>query len=170
MGKNDRIILNISSSSERDRSALEKSVALGRLIEGSELMRRLSLLHEIQLHIDTAQNREDIFACLRNEVKWLTEFDVCFMGLLNRSNTHYVINIISSNTDINDINHKHFALDEGDLGWVIRNRTAMIEDLTSQTVAGSNSLDSRLRSVGINSLLVVPMRIEKEVIGALAFG
>jgi signal transduction histidine kinase len=170
MSKSDRLILNMPSSSDRDRATLEKSVALGRLIEGSELMRRLSLLHEIQLHIDTAQNREEIFSILRTEAKWLISFDTCFMGLLNRSATHYVVNIISSYIDISDINHKHFTLDEGDPGWVIRNRTAMIEDLTAQSTAGSNSLDSRLRSVGITSLLIVPMRIEKEVIGALAFG
>ncbi len=170
MNQNERRILNVSSSADRERSALEKSVALGRLIEGSELMRRLSLLHEIQLHIDAAKNRDEIFSILRGETKWLVDHDLCLMGLVNRSATHYVVNIISSAVDLNDINHKHFTLDEGSLGWVIRNRTAMIEDLTSPGEATTNSMGARLRALGITSLLIVPMRIEREVIGALAFG
>ncbi|HUN65663.1 MAG TPA: GAF domain-containing protein [Bacteroidota bacterium] len=148
----------------------EKAASAGRLVEGSDLMRKMSLLHEILLHIDVAQSRDEILSIIRSEIRWLVGHDVGLLGLINRSATHYVINILSSTVDIADTDHKHFLLGEGMPGWVIRNRAAMISDLGTTTAVQSGTLERRLHAMGINSLLVVPMRIETEVIGTMIFG
>ncbi len=149
--------------------AIEKAVTAGRLIEGSEIMRRLARLHEILLHIDTVQTHEEILTIVRSETKWLIEHELCFMALLNRSGTHYVVNILTGGTEAGDLHQKHFGLNEGSPAWVIRNRAAMISDLSPGSELESNTLDGRLQNIGIRSALIVPMRIENEVIGALAF-
>jgi len=156
-------------AASRGAREMIKAVQPGRLVEGSDLVRRMSLLHEVLLHIDAAQTREDIIGVVRAEAKWIVDHDMCLMGLLNRAVTHYSLTVISAGVDVGDLHHKHFGIEEGMPGWVMRNHSAVIEDVESGP-SYSSSIDGRFRAVGIKSLLIVPMRIENEVIGALTFG
>ncbi|MBI1803803.1 MAG: GAF domain-containing protein [Ignavibacteriae bacterium] len=162
-------MINKPDAFTRGGREMLKAVMPGRLVEGSDILRRMSMLHEVLLHIDSAQSRDDIISVVRSEAKWIVEHDMCLMGLLNRSVTHYAITVISSSVDISDLNHKHFGIEEGMPGWVMRNHSAVIEDIESGP-SYSSSIDGRFRALGIKSLLIVPMRIEKQVIGALTFG
>lgn len=130
---------------------------------------RLSRLNEIAQRIESGNNREDILDIFRAEAKHLLQFEICFAGLVNQSRTHYVIHALSPVADAADLHHKHFLLDEGMPGWVIKNHSPMMEDIDSGP-AFSHAIEGKIKEFGIRSLLIVPMRAGNEIIGSLTFG
>ena len=140
-----------------------------RMVEGYGLVRRIGTLTEIGLQIDAAHIKEEILKVLRTETKWLIDFEVCFIGLLNRTRTHYVVNTLSSVADGTELNHAHFGLDEGMPGWVIKNNSPIVEDIESGP-AFSHSVEGKIMEFGVKSLLIVPLRTSSEVIGSMTFG
>ena len=114
------------------------------LVEGFGVLRRMDTLREIALQIDSARSREEILDVVRSEAKWLLEYQVCLVGLLNRAQTHYVINTLSSVADATELDHKHFSIDEGMLGWVVRNHTPVAEDIESGP-SFSEALEGKLQ-------------------------
>jgi signal transduction histidine kinase len=140
-----------------------------RMIEGYGLARRVGTLIEIGLQIDAARTREEILKVLRTDAKWLVDFDVCFVGLLNQTKSHYVINTLSSVADAMELNHKHFGVDEGMPGWVVKNGPTIIDDIESAPMF-SHNIEGKAVEFGIKSLLIVPLRTSGDVLGAVAFG
>lgn len=138
-------------------------------LDNSSAMHRIETLHQIALQIDSAGSIDEILDIIRREAKWLLTFEACFIGLLNRSLTHYVIHTLSPIADASELGGKHFPVDEGTLGWVIRNNTSFIGEIQSNPTA-SPMLEGRLEDLGIKSMLVVPLQKGNDVIGSLAFG
>ena len=139
------------------------------LVRGHRSAPRLNTLREIALQIDEAKSREEILHVARNEAKWLFNYQVCVVGLVNRARTHYVTYTLSSIADALELNHKHFPLDEGMLGWVIKNQSPIVEDIRSGP-SFSEALEGKMQEFGITSLMVVPLHTGDEVIGCLTFG
>lgn len=127
---------------------------------------RVGTLSEIALQIDAARSRDAILQTIRDETKWLIDHDVCFVSLLNKSRTHYVVNTLSPIADSTDLNHKHFALNQGMPGWVIQNQSPIFIDVTAGP-AFTESIEGTLADLGMKSLLIVPLRTGDETIGAL---
>ena len=146
-----------------------KAKVQGRVAEGSGILKKLNILHDVTAQIDNTRKRDEILGILRSEAKWLLKYDVCFASILNRSKTHYVINTLSPIADASDLDHKHFSINEGIPGWVIKNQATFIGDIES-TPYFSQALEGKIQELGIRSLLIVPMRTANEIIGALSFG
>jgi K+-sensing histidine kinase KdpD len=146
-----------------------KAKAQGMVAEGPSAMPRLASLYDVALQIERASTRDEILAIVRSEAKWLLKYDVCLLGLANRTASHYVITTLSSIADAAELNHKHFSMDEGMIGWVVRNQASMIE-ATGSGPSFSHVIEGKLQEFGIASLLIVPMRSGGETIGALLFG
>ena len=153
--------------SENDASV--KAQVQDRSIESSGVLRRMTLLQEIALKIDAASTREDILALLRSEVRWLVEHQVCFLCTLNSLRTHYVVTALSPVADATELSYKHFSIDEGMPGWVVKNQAALIGEIESGPVF-SHEIEGKLSDVGIKSLLIVPLRTASEITGSLVFG
>ncbi len=151
------------------RNDTVKAKVQGRVVEGSGILKKLYTLHDVTAQIDNTRKRDEILDILRSEAKWLLNYDVCFVGILNRSGTHYVINTLSPIADASDLNHKHFSVDEGIPGWVIKNQASFIGDIES-TPHFSHAIEGKIQELGVRSLLIVPMRTGNDVIGALSFG
>jgi K+-sensing histidine kinase KdpD len=141
----------------------------GQLIVKQGGSRRLNILNEISLLIDNSKSREEILKIVRSEVKRLFDYQVCMIGLLNKTRTHYVVHTLSSVADSADLNHKHFSIDEGMLGWVMKNQTPIVEEIESGPVF-SHALEGKIKEFGIKFLLIVPMKTGSEVVGSLTFG
>src|ERR1700690_2147180 len=139
-----------------------------RLVKDSEISRRLRTIHTIVSQIYAAHTREEILNIIRSEAKWLFDYEICLMGTINRTRTHYIINTLSPVADATDLNHKHFSIDEGMLGWSMRNQATIFEDIKSGPVF-SYALEGKFQELGIKSQLIVPMRIGNDTMGALAF-
>ena len=135
-----------------------------RLAQASSFYNRVGTLSEIALQIDAARNREDVLQVLRNETKWLVDHDVCFVGLLNKSRTHYIINTLSPIADSTELDNKHFLVNQGMPGWVIQNQSPIYLDVTAGP-AFTESIEGTLADLGMKSLLVVPLRTGDETIG-----
>lgn len=141
----------------------------GRVAESSGSLKRLAMLEEIALKIDAARTREDILQIVRLEARWLFKYQICFLSLLNKAKTHYVINTLSPVADSTELNFNHFGVDEGMPGWVIMNHASILEKIDSGPVF-TPTVEGKLQDIGIESLLIVPMRTGDETVGALAFG
>lgn len=141
----------------------------GTFIAEGGLLRRIETLQEIVLQLDHTRSREEILDVIRTQAPWLMSFDVLLLGSLNRANTHYVISTLSSVADSIDVNHKHFSIDDGMIGWVMKNHATIVEDLESGP-AFSHMIEGKMREFGIHSLLIVPLRSGQEITGALTFG
>lgn len=139
------------------------------LPEEGTLLRRMKALQEFALGIDHTSSREEILKVIRSEAPRLLPFDICLLCSLNRTMTHYVISTLSSVADAIDLNHKHFTVDEGMLGWVIRNNATIMENLESGP-AFSHMIEGKMQEFGIRSMLIVPMRSGEELTGAFAIG
>lgn len=146
-----------------------KAKVQGRVVKGSGILKRLNNLHDVTAQIDNTRTRDEILNILRSEGKWLLNYEVCYVSLLNHAQTHYVINTLSPIADATDLDHKHFSVQEGIPGWVIKKQASFIGEIDSGP-SFNPAVEGRLRDVGIQSLLVVPLRTANEVIGALAFG
>jgi K+-sensing histidine kinase KdpD len=136
------------------------------LMKANSFYNSVSTLNEIALEIDAAQTRDEILKALRSQTKWILDHDVYILALLNTSRTHYVINTLSPIADSTDLNHKHFAINQGMPGWVIQNQSPIVIDVTEDP-AFTESIEGKLADLGMKSLLIVPLRTGAETIGAL---
>lgn len=148
---------------------LPKEELRNRLLEAQDFSKKINTLNELSLKIDDTDSRESILEVLRAGVRWLIEGEYAFISLLNRNKTHYSINTLSQLADSLDINHKLFAVDVGMPGWAIENQTGIFVDIKSAP-AFSPALEGKLLEVGVNSLLIVPLRTSSGVIGSIGFG
>ena len=140
-----------------------------RLLEAQGFSARVSTLTELALEVDSARTREDILKALRNQSKWLLEYDCAMISLLNRPQSHYIVNSLSALSDSMDISHVHFTIDEGMLGWVIKHQTPIIVDLKSAP-SYHPQLEGKCQQAGIQTLLIVPLRTGSEIVGSLCYG
>jgi K+-sensing histidine kinase KdpD len=138
----------------------------GKLLAAQSFYNRVSTLTDIALQIDAARGRTEILQVLRNEIKWLVEFDVCFVGLLSRSHTSYSITTLSAIADSTELDGKTFQLNQGMPGWAIQNQSPILMDVSAGP-AFTESIEGTLSDLGMKSLLVVPLRTSDETLGAL---
>lgn len=139
------------------------------LVEGLPLRERLSTLHDIALLIDEAEGPEEILRIVRLEAKWLMNLQACFIALLNRAGTRYVVRSLSTVTDAADLDQKQFSIEEGIPGTVMKSRMPFRTGIHPGP-AFAHALEGRLQELGIHSILAVPMRAGSETIGCMAFG
>ncbi|MGA9117321.1 MAG: GAF domain-containing protein [Bacteroidota bacterium] len=139
-----------------------------RLGQAHALYGRIGALAEISLQIDAARGREEILRVLRSEAKWLVDHDVCFLSQVNRTRTHYFVSTLSPIADATDLNRKHFLLHQGMPGWVIQNQSPILMDVSAGP-AFTQSVEGILTDLGMQSLLIVPLRTGEETIGSLTF-
>jgi K+-sensing histidine kinase KdpD len=158
-----------TTAKETSKPGSIKSVIEDRVAQGSGMLRRMAILQEISLLIEQANNRDEILNTVRTQAKRLVQYDICMFGIANKSLTHYVISSLSPIADSTDLNHKHFSIDEGMIGWVIKNQAAIVEE-TQSGPAFSHGIEGKFQEFGIQTLLIVPMKTGNEVIGAMLFG
>ncbi len=156
-------------SKETSQQDSIKTAIQGRIAQGSGLHLRLSTLFDISLLIEQAKDRDEILNVVRMEVKKLIHNDICMIGIANKMSTHYVTTTLSSVADATDLNYKHFSIDEGMIGWVIKNQAAIIEE-TQSGPSFSHLIEGKFQEFGISSLLIVPIKTGQEVVGAMVFG
>jgi transcriptional regulator with GAF, ATPase, and Fis domain len=157
----------VSKESKTTENVKEK--VQGRVVHGSGLLQKLNTIHDVASKFDNTKSREEILKILRSEAKWLLTYDVCFISLLNQTRTHYAFYSLSPIADASDLDHKHFLIDEGIPGWVVKNQASFIGDIESAPKF-SHAIEGRLQELGIRSILVVPLKTGNEVVGTLTFG
>lgn len=154
---------------ELKESSQVKEKVQGRVVSGSGLLHKLNAVHDVASKFDNTKSREEILQVLRSEARWLLTYDVCFVTLLNRAHTHYAFYSLSPIADASELDHKHFLMDEGIPGWVLRNQASFIGEIESAPKF-NHAIEGRLQELGIHSILVVPLKTGDELIGTLIFG
>lgn len=136
--------------------------------EASEA-KRLRILHDIALQVDLANSREDVLRVVRAESKLLVSHEVCCAGLLNLNKSHYQIMTLSPVADASNLNHKLVSIEEGMMGWVMRNHSPIIVEVESGP-SFSPSIEGKLKELGIRSLLILPMQNGHDTVGTIMYG
>jgi len=119
---------------------IELATGSGPVVIVPALHQRLSTLHEISIRLDDAVSFARILEIMRSEARWLIDHQACFMALINRSRTHYVVHSLSSVTDAADLHQKHFFIDEGVAGFVMSARAATRTDTRSAENASPSNI------------------------------
>ncbi len=158
------IVENPQQGSERLELTPEEASA--RVLQAETFYKRVSTLSEIALEIDAAHSRDQVLEVLRNELKWILEHDVCFIALLNKDRSSYVIRTLSPVADAADLNDRLFAVNQGVPGLVIQQQSPVLLDVSTGP-AFSESIEGTLGELGMKSLLVAPLRTGDETIGSL---
>jgi len=135
----------------------------------SGIVQKMNRLQDLAARIDCACSSEEILDIIRNEARLLIEHDLCFSALMNRANTHYVLDPLSQIAEASGLGQRHFSVEEGMPGWVVKNKVSFVGSMES-VPNYSFSLEGKFGELGIKSLLVVPMTTGCEVIGTLVFG
>lgn len=151
-----------------DEFSLSPEEMKSRLLQSDLFSTRVGTLGEIAVLIDAARGKEEILQVLRDEAKWLVEYDVCLAGLVNRTRSHYFVTALSPTADAAEMNRKHFQLNQGMPGWVIQNQSPIALDVNAGP-AFTESMEGSLSRLGMKSLLIVPLRTGNETIGSLTF-
>ncbi len=136
---------------------------------------RVSTLHEIALQIDAARSREEIMRVLRNEIRWIIPHRVCFACILDNFHTEYTVTSLSPADESGLPDGTRHPASAGVAGTVIMNESPLCLDLEE---AGGDPPDepgpdqgsvpeSSLRTSGMRTLLMVPLRTGHETIGTL---
>jgi signal transduction protein with GAF and PtsI domain len=155
--------------SSEDGAVKDQAGDAGTSFPKNKMVKRMNRLGDIAVRIDAGTTRDEILNIVRSESKQLFAYDVCLLGLLSQSKTHYVINTLSPVAEATELNHKIFSLDEGMVGWVIKNHSPILGEIDSGP-AFSHAIEGKLKEFGIHSFLIVPMRNGAEVIGSLVIG
>jgi K+-sensing histidine kinase KdpD len=140
-----------------------------RLMEAQEFSTRVNTLTELSLKVDAARSREEIVRVLKDNLKRLIEGECAFIGLVSHNKSHYVISTLSPLMDAIELDHKHFSVDVGMPGWSIRNKAGIMVDIDSAP-SFHPTLEGKLKDLGIQSMIIVPVHTHEEIIGALVFG
>jgi len=136
------------------------------LARADSFTNRLITLHEISLQIDAADTRQAILDLLRTELKWLVPGDLSMVCLLDRFESRYAVTLLVNPPDQRLRDGSVYTLNEGIAGVVIQTQSPMLVDL-AETPGPPNSPEDLLRSLGMSSVLSVPLQGGNETIGAL---
>ncbi|RCK73989.1 MAG: Two-component sensor histidine kinase [Ignavibacteriae bacterium] len=148
---------------------MEKKEVDKSLFKAYNLAQRLSTLNEITLQIDAAENKLEIYEILRNETHWLLNCEILALAILSQIQTTYQIISLSSISDATGLNESYFTLEEGSPGWVIRNQNP-IKSKISNIPQYSHTLEGKYEDLGIQNLMVIPIKSGQNKVGAFIFG
>jgi K+-sensing histidine kinase KdpD len=155
--------------SKRPLPGRDPGPGLEEFVDELTLAERLSTLYDVTLMIDEGESVREILSLVRAEARWLMGFHACFLTLLNRARTHYVIRSLSTVADAADLDQKHFSIEEGLPGMVMKSRMPFRSGVQAEREF-SPALEGRLEDLGIQSFLAVPMQTGSETIGCMVFG
>ncbi len=137
------------------------------------LSTRFATLLEVALQIDSARNLSEVLALLRRDLKWLIEHDVAFVALLDTARAVSTVTALSPRADGTDLNGLQFPAHETIAGSVMRTQFPIVNDPPADGASGRPDMGradpvlSTLKTLGMQSLLIVPMRTGDETIGAM---
>lgn len=137
-----------------------------RVASNGNIFKKIETLHDIITQIDATKTREDILNVFKSGSRWLFDYDICLVSLLNNAKTHYSVNVISNLNTLDEINHKHFPVEEGMIGWVIQKQAVFIGSMGAIPIDGKK-IENIFKESGIRHIMAVPMKTGSEVIGAL---
>lgn len=128
----------------------------------SELESLIGMLYKLQ-------SQEKIFNLLRDNLPKIIPFDTAFIALLNNNNIEYILYSISSIADATGLHQKYFSVDEGYVGYVLKNGDNLITSIDNKHYF-SHSIEGILKQFGIESVAIIPVGNPDQIKGALYFG
>jgi K+-sensing histidine kinase KdpD len=131
-----------------------------RLLEAQDFSHRVNGLSEFVVHLEEAKSREEIFRVLQTEAKSLLHFDSAFVALLSPNQSQYHITSFGPDTD-----RSGAMRGSVEAGQVHPGRVT----LESKAPLGEGA-EGKWLDVGVKSMLMIPLRTGKDVLGSVSFG
>jgi K+-sensing histidine kinase KdpD len=151
----------------------ERDIPDNALVQADAIVDRVSTLHEIALQIDAATANQEVISVLNHDVRWIMPHEVAFLCVVDRFRSHYAVRLISDPRLDLSLEGTVLPLSEGTPGVVIERQAPLRLELNMPATDGFTGrigeIEIRLREIGMNSYLVVPLRNGDSTMGALAF-
>jgi K+-sensing histidine kinase KdpD len=139
-----------------------------RLRSAQELGNRIGLLGELAVRIDSTRSLPDLLDVLQTDLRRLMAGEWAFLALVATHRKQYDLHALYvGKGDTPPV--FSFSLDAGMIGWCLANKSAVVVNCNSVPVACSD-VEESFKHSGMNTMLVIPVRVDDEVIGVLGFG
>ncbi len=128
----------------------------------------LAMAAEIGAALTTTTSLPDLLGILRRHLKWLLPAAHVSLCLLEDDGMSY--RVLAPSGPAGNVADALYPLDEGLVGWALRQRVALdIPDLQDETRLPPGIGGVALHQ-GQGALLVLPLRVEDQLLGALTIG
>jgi K+-sensing histidine kinase KdpD len=124
---------------------------------------------DIAFSFDTVKTKDEVVSILKSRTSAIFDCRIFFLATMNFRRTYYYVDVIDSDDTVLDVDHKHFALNTGMIGWVIHHESPIIVDIDTAPEVHKD-FEGYLRNNGIQSLMIVPLKAGTEILGALIWG
>lgn len=123
---------------------------------------------DILLQFDAVENKDALFKMLPVIASEYIDFQFLFLAQANDKRSHYHITALSPDAAVLDVDRKHFLIDSGMPGWVMKHKTPIAVDIGSAPNTDPE-LEGSLGEIGVTSLLIAPLQTAHENTGAIIF-
>ncbi len=127
-----------------------------------------SYLQDIILALDSADSRDEILCILPDVASRYINYQFLILAQVNHKRSHYNLSVVTPAKSPLEFNYKHFPINSGMPGWVMKHRTPISVDLRSAPNTDPG-LEGYLENIGVRSLLIAPLQTGNELNGALIF-
>ncbi len=117
----------------------------------------------------SARSRDEVVGVLSGVTGMFPCSRLSAVSLLNNKHTFYNIQVLRPSGVDPEFNSRHFSIATGMPGWVVRNRSSVIVDVSSAPEFHED-LEGKLREAGIRSLMLVPLQAGEDILGTLMWG
>jgi K+-sensing histidine kinase KdpD len=131
--------------------------------------KNLSRLLDTVTELDRAVGKDEIVKTFSALAVESLRFQYLFLARVNFKRTHYTISVVSPEGSAPEIDHKHFDIRSGMPGWVINHRSPITVDIASAPNTDA-AFEDYLQTLGIASLMIVPLQTGDIIDGAAVFG
>ncbi len=133
-----------------------------------QLGSRIELLSDIAVRINATRSMPDLLDVLRSQAKRLLPGEWAFLARIAEQRKQYDLHVLYvPSGDPPPV--LSYGVSEGVVGWSISNRSAVAMNCTSIPVRCSEA-EEEAKQAGMKTMLLVPLKIDGAVVGALGVG
>ena len=134
--------------------------------EAQEYAKELEVIDEVASIVTSSLNIEEVYQRFYSEVKRLVNFHFMSLGLVDEDGQQIIYDYSTFTSPALLKAGERRSLENSGMGWVIANRTTLIEDDIAES--GKFSSDDSLSEAGVRSAIRIPFISKERVIGAFA--
>jgi K+-sensing histidine kinase KdpD len=124
---------------------------------------------DIVSSLDSVRTKEEVLSLLRSRTPDIFGTRIFLLATINFRRSFYSLDVLNHEIGEFDFNRKHFSLNTGMIGWIIRHESPIVIDIDAAPEV-HNDFEGYLRNKGIRTLMIVPLKAGTETLGALLWG
>jgi K+-sensing histidine kinase KdpD len=124
---------------------------------------------DIVSSLDAVRTKEEVLSLLRSRTPDIFGTRIFLLATINFRRSFYSLDVLNHDNGEFNLDRKHFSLDTGMIGWIIRHESPIVIDIDAAPEV-HRDFEGYLRNKGIRTLMIVPLKAGTETLGALLWG